>query len=99
MSFPLAKKDGVLYTFANSSHKKIVKGSLLIQSALCIGLMCFWSFPAGLIVAATAVSALVYYFYKSEKEFGGVTGDTAGYFVLLCEGCIVVAAAIIDVFI
>ncbi|MDE7176561.1 MAG: adenosylcobinamide-GDP ribazoletransferase [Lachnospiraceae bacterium] len=99
VSFPLAKKDGMLYTFVDSSHKKIVKGSLLIQSALCIGLMCFWSFPAGLIVAATAVSAFVYYFYKSRKEFGGITGDTAGYFVLLCEGCIVVAAAMIDVFI
>ncbi len=99
VSFPLAKKDGMLYTFADSSHKKIVKGSLFIQSAACIGLMCFWSFHAGLIIAAVAVSTLVYYFYRSKKEFGGITGDTAGYFVLFCEECIVVAAAFIDIFI
>ena len=99
VSFPLAKKEGMLYTFADSSHKKIVKGSLLLQSAVCIGLMCFWSLSAGLIVAAAAVLAFVYYFYRSRKEFGGITGDTAGYFVLLCEGCIVAAAAFIDVFI
>lgn len=99
VSFPPAKKDGMLYTFANNSHKKIVKGSLYLQSAVCIGLMCSWSFPAGLTVAATAVLALVYYFYGSRKEFGGITGDTAGYFVLLCEVCIVVAAAFINIFI
>ena len=99
VSFPTAKRNGMLYTFADSSHKKIVRGSLFLQSAVCIGLMCFWSFPAGLIVAVAAVSAFAYYYYKSRKEFGGITGDTAGYFVLLCEGCIVVAAAFIDVFI
>ena len=99
VSFPLAKKEGMLYTFADSSHKKIVKGSLFLQSAVCIGLMCFWSFPAGLTVAVAAVLALVYYFYRSRKEFGGITGDTAGFFVLFCEECIVVAAAFINIYI
>ncbi|MDE5778145.1 MAG: adenosylcobinamide-GDP ribazoletransferase, partial [Lachnospiraceae bacterium] len=99
VSFPLAKKDGMLYTFTDSSHKKIVKGSLFLQSAVCIGLMCFWSFPVGLTVVAAAVLAFLYYFYRSRKEFGGITGDTAGYFVLLCEVCIVVAAAFINIFI
>lgn len=50
-------------------------------------------------MAAAAVSAFGYYFYRSRKEFGGITGDTAGYFVLLCEGCMAAAAAFIDVFI
>ena len=81
VSFPLAKKEGMLYTFADSSRKKIVKGSLFLQSAVCIGLMCFLSFPAGPTVAAAAVLTLVYYFYRSRKEFRGVTGDTAGFFV------------------
>lgn len=99
VSFPLAKKDGMLYIFADSSHKKVVKGLLYLQSTICILLMCLWSFPAGLAVTATAVSVLIYYFYRCRKEFGGITGDTAGYFVLLCEICIVVAAAFINSFI
>ena len=99
VSFPLAKKEGMLYTFADSSHKKIVKGSLFLQGVICIGLMCFWSVLAGLAVAVAAVLTLVYYFYRSRKEFGGITGDTAGFFVLLCEGGIVVVAAFIDGFI
>ena len=64
----------------------------------CIGFMIRCSFFAGMIVAATALFALSYYFYHSRKEFGGITGDTAGYFVLLCEGCMIIAAAFIEVF-
>lgn len=97
VSFPLAKKDGMLFTFADSSHKKIVKGSLYLQSIICIGFMLFCSFPAGLLVPLAAVTFLVYYFYRSKKEFGGVTGDTAGWFGVLCEGCIVVTAALINI--
>lgn len=94
VSFPLAKKDGTLSFFAGSSHKKMVKGLLLIQSGMCIGLMLFWSFWAGLWAVAAAFLSFGYYFYRSRKEFGGITGDTAGYFILLCEGCMVLAAAL-----
>ena len=95
VSFPLAKKDGTLYLFADSSQKRIVKGSLYLQSAACIGFMLFWSLSAGLVVVAAAILALIYYFCRSKKEFGGITGDTAGYFVLICEICMIVAAAVL----
>ena len=97
ISFPLAKKDGMLFTFADSSHKKIVKGSLYLQSIACIGFMMFWSIPAGLVAAVAAVAFLGYYFCRSRKEFGGVTGDTTGWFGVLCEGCIVVVTALMDI--
>jgi adenosylcobinamide-GDP ribazoletransferase len=99
MSFPLAKKEGMLYSFAKNSHKKIVKAFLYLQSVGCIGVLCFWSVAAGLAVSVAAIAAFGYYFYLSRKEFGGITGDTAGYFILLCEKCVVVAAACIDIFI
>ncbi len=87
----------MLFRFAENSQKKIVKGSLYIQSAACIGLMLFWSPSAGLAVAAAGVSALLYYFYRSKKEFGGITGDTAGYFVLFSEACMMVTAAAFEI--
>ncbi|MCM1175617.1 MAG: adenosylcobinamide-GDP ribazoletransferase [Blautia sp.] len=99
LTFPLAKKDGMLCRFADGSHKKIVKGSLYLQGAACIGLMLFWSLPGGLAVTAAALLSLAYYFYRSRKEFGGITGDTAGYFVLLCECCMTAAAACVDIFV
>lgn len=97
VSFPLAKKDGTLFLFAGNSHKRIVKGSLYVQSALCTGLMFFWLLPAGAVIAGAAFLAFGIYFYQSKKVFGGITGDTAGYFVLLCEGCMVVAAAVYEI--
>lgn len=99
LSFPLAKQDGLLYLFVNSSHKRIVKFSLYLQSVICIGLMFYWQPFAGLIIAGTAICTLIYYFYRSRKEFGGVTGDTAGCFVVLCEGCMIVAASVVEIFV
>lgn len=97
VSFPLAKKDGMLFQFADSSQKNIVKGSLYLQGMACVGWMLWLSVPAGLSVSAAAVLVLVYYYYRSKKEFGGVSGDTSGYFVVLCEGCMAVAAAVAQI--
>ncbi|MDE7232786.1 MAG: adenosylcobinamide-GDP ribazoletransferase [Lachnospiraceae bacterium] len=94
LSFPLAKKEGTLSLFADRSQKKVVKAFLYVQSAVCIGGMLYWSLSAGLLVTGAALLSLLYYFYRSREEFGGVTGDTAGYFVLLCEGWMAVAAAV-----
>lgn len=96
VSFPLAKKEGLLYLFADSSHRRIVKGSLYLQSVGCIGWMFFWSPVRGAIVTVMSFLALAYYDHRSRKEFGGVTGDTAGCFVLMCELCMLVAAAGVD---
>lgn len=93
VSFPPARQDGMLRRFADGARKRIVLVSLLLQGAACVGLMLYWFLPAGLSVTAAALLSLVYYFYHSRKAFGGVTGDTAGYFVLVCEGWMLAAAA------
>ena len=94
VSLPSAKKDGLLYLFASNAQKKIVKGSLFVQGVLCIGFMLWQSVPAGSIAAAAAIGTFVYYSCRCRKELGGITGDTAGYFVLLCEGGMVIAMAV-----
>ncbi len=96
VSFPLAKKEGMLFLSADRAHKRIVKASLYLQGAVCIGLMLYWHLAAGFLTAGCAIASLGYYFYRSRKEFGGVTGDTAGCFVVLCEGGMTVAAALFD---
>lgn len=98
VSFPLAKKEGMLFVFADRAHKGVVKASLYLQGVFCIGLMLYWHFAAGLLTAGCAIVSLIYYFYRSRKEFGGVTGDTAGCFVVLCEGCMMAVAALFDMF-
>ena len=97
VSFPSAKKDGMLYLFASSSQKIIVKWVLYLQSILCIFFMLWQSLCAGIIVVVAAFLAFAYYYYRSQKELGGITGDTAGYGVLICEVCMMIATAVINV--
>ena len=96
VSFPSAKQEGTLYLFADKAHKRVVKTALYAQGILCIGFMMWTSFVTGGIAVAAALLTFAYYYYRSKKEFGGITGDTAGYFVTFCEGCVVVAAAIAE---
>ena len=96
VSFPLARKDGTLYLFADRAQKRLVKGVLYVQSFLCVGFMLACSVPAGLSAVVAALLSMGYYYRRSQKEFGGVTGDTAGYFVVLCETCMVAAVAVVQ---
>ncbi len=97
VSFPLAKKEGMLFAFADSSQKRIVKAALYLQALLCIGCMLFWSPRAGGLAAAVALLVFVFYYFHSKKVFGGVTGDTAGYFLCICEAGMIGAAAVCNI--
>lgn len=97
VSFPPAKKEGLLYSFASKAGKNIVKISLYLQGTLCILFMLWRSLFGGMIVAVVTFCTFVYYYYRSKKELGGITGDTAGYFVLLCECSVMIATAVVNI--
>ena len=97
VSFQPAKKDGILYLFASRSQKVIVKWALYLQSIACICFMLWQSLYAGMIVVVAAFLAFSYYYYRTKKELGGITGDTAGYCVLICEVSMMIVAAVINV--
>ena len=94
VSFPSAKSDGLLYLFASSAHEWSVKISLYVQLVLCFGLMLVINIRTGSAVIFAALGSFAYYRYRSIKELGGITGDTAGYFVMICEAAVAVAAAV-----
>ena len=94
VSFPSAKSDGLLYLFASSAPEWSVKISLYVQLVLCFGLMLVINIRTGSAVIFAALGSFAYYRYRSIKELGGITGDTAGYFVTVCEAAMVVAAAL-----
>ena len=93
VSFRPAREDGLLHLFAETAHKRRVRAVLCVQAAVCVCLMAFLQPAAGLVAATAALLALWYYDRRAKKELGGVTGDTAGYFLLICEESILVAAA------
>ena len=97
VTFKNAKKDGLLFLFSSKAHEKIVKISLYVQLILCFGVIVTLSLWAGMAVIAGTLLTFCYYRYRCYKEFGGITGDTSGYFVTLCEGVTVVMVAVCSV--
>lgn len=97
VSFPSAKEDGMLYQFAGSAHRTAVKCALYLQGAACVGFMLWQSPSAGSLIAASAFLSFLYYYRRTKRELGGITGDTAGYFVLICEESMLVVAAVIHI--
>lgn len=97
VSFKSAKNNGLLYMFADTAQKKIVKSALYIQLIICILFMLYISLYTGIAVIVAALGSFTYYYYRSKKELGGITGDTAGYFVTVCECAMAVAAALTSV--
>lgn len=80
-----AKEKGMLQTFSETAGKKKVGLILGIQLVLCALVMLLMCWYQGLAVIGAVLCAYLYYWYKSKKEFGGITGDLAGYFVSLSE--------------
>lgn len=97
VSFPCAKHEGLLYTFADNAHKRRVRIALGVQCVLAVGFMLMQNRISGILIVMTAGAAFICYYRKCKKMLGGITGDTAGYFVLVCEEAMLVAAAGIQI--
>ena len=93
VSLRCAKTNGMLYQFASEAHRRVVLTALYLQLVLCVGLMLAVSVKTGALACAAAGLTYAYYRQKSYREFGGITGDLAGYFVTLCEGVMAVLVA------
>ena len=89
-----AKKEGLLYTFASGAQKKRVRLALYVQFTGWIALMVAVSGIDGIVAAVTGVLCFFYFKWKSYRELGGITGDTAGWYVTVCEAAAAVAVAV-----
>lgn len=83
--FPLARNTGLAHTFATAADRKTVGRILAAASALCGGGM----LAAGGIAGAVMLTAGLWVFWRyrrvADREFGGVSGDLAGWFLQRAE--------------
>ncbi len=81
-AFPMAKNTGLAHTFATAADKTVVRRVLAVLAAvLCMGMAALGGWA--LVLAALAV--LWRYHAVSRKQFGGITGDLAGWFLQKAE--------------
>ena len=83
--FPKAKKDGML-NMEIGNGRLFDKVFLIFQAIISAVFMMWADMRLGLLVVAGLFIWMFYYNYSMEKKFGGVTGDTAGYFIVMGEG-------------
>ena len=80
--FPLAKNTGLAHTFATAADRVRVRQVLAVLCAvLAVGLTALGGWA--LVLVAGCVFAR--YYVVAKKQFGGVTGDLAGWFLQKCE--------------
>lgn len=94
--FKGAKKEGLLATFSDSAEKNIVRVVLILYVVACAGVMSIIDLPMGILCFLMSGVVFLYYRWMSYKEFGGITGDLAGYFLQLCEFVVLITAVIVD---
>jgi adenosylcobinamide-GDP ribazoletransferase len=80
-----SKTSGLLYLFASTAQKEKVKIGLLIQGVLLEIFMLWFFFPQAVVLIIGASIVFIYYWWMSKKNFGGITGDVAGFFLQLVE--------------
>lgn len=90
-----ARGNGMLYTFTSAADRKRVNVMLSVQLILCLAVMCTINVTQALIVCAAAFAVFIYYRHMAYKEFGGVTGDLAGYLLCVSELCMTMVAGVI----
>ena len=91
--FKNAKKEGTLWAFTEPAHKTVTLVVLGIITALCAAAMIIASPLCGGLAIIAGALAFIWYRLFSYKQFGGVTGDTAGWFLQVCE--IIFLAAVV----
>ncbi|MDD3251024.1 MAG: adenosylcobinamide-GDP ribazoletransferase [Lachnospiraceae bacterium] len=95
VTFPKAKKDGLASTFSSGAEKQIVRAVLTVWGC---GAVLFWYVTGGAVLAAVltlaALAVFGWYYRMSLREFGGVTGDLAGYFLQITELVLVTVLAV-----
>ena len=85
VNFKGARKDGMLTAFREPARKRTVTVVLAAEAVISAIVMCYLWLPVGLLCSLGAVLTFVYYYKMAMKEFGGTTGDLAGWFLQTCE--------------
>ena len=85
VTLPRARKEGLLHTMTAQVPSKRVLFALSLVALLTAGAMVWVNHASGGMAVALALISLVGYRSMAKKQFGGVTGDTSGFFLQLCE--------------
>lgn len=94
--FRKAKDEGMVSAISESNDRKcfailiVILITVIAAGALLLGRYAF--------VWLAALPVFAYYRYRSYRDFGGITGDLAGWFLQLCELAFLITATVFSIF-
>ena len=91
---PNARGGGLLWAFTapmDVRHTRLVMGLWIAACGAAMLGLDPWT--GGFALLGAGVAGL-YYVSMARRQFGGITGDLAGFFLQLCELCMVLGAAL-----
>ena len=84
-AFRSARPKGMLDAFAQAAQRRMLTISCAVYAVLCAVL---WAIVGGWLAIPCLLAAILcawYYRHMSYKQFGGITGDLAGWFLQITE--------------
>ena len=82
--FSCAPTSSLAKTFGENAGKHVSLGLMLELSAAAVCLLVFYRWIALILLGLSGVLFWGYY-RMQKKQFGGMTGDLAGFFLVICE--------------
>ena len=87
VNLPNARKSGMLSSYTKDAKRKAVNIVMILAAVISITAMMFISPIPGVGAIGAEILWTVIYCRIAKKQFGGVTGDTAGFFLQMFELC------------
>ena len=81
VTMPNARRSGMLCAFTEHVHKKTALTAIAVLLILT-GALLLWQAPVGFVLA---LLWCLWYRRLAMEQFGGATGDTAGFFLQIAE--------------
>ena len=85
VTFQTAKNSGLAKTFQDAAQKNRVKMTMYCWIVISTGCMLVYNSKNAIILFMAGVLFFQYYKILCKKQFGGITGDLAGYFLQVFE--------------
>ncbi len=93
-TFRSARPGGLLDSFAEAAKKRALYISVPVYLAACLALWCLGGVLTAALCFAAAALVTLYYRHMAYKQFGGVTGDLAGWYLQVTEIALIAAVLI-----
>lgn len=89
-----ANRGGTLYTFVTSQQKGVVSVVLWVYLILGTLTVCVMNLPVGILVLCAGIILTALFCRGIYRDFGGITGDMAGFYIQIYEMMIFVVAVL-----